>query len=84
MNQYASEKLVEAVENQGFEPVICTSDVDEDGRRRRRYDDNPVNPLALVTDEIKPVLMKAMSTAKRPSSSERSPVSVALRNGGLR
>ncbi|MEI8004381.1 MAG: NYN domain-containing protein, partial [Methanothrix sp.] len=28
LNQYASEKLVEAVENQGFEPVICTSDVD--------------------------------------------------------
>ena len=28
LNQYASEKLVEVVENQGFEPVICTSDVD--------------------------------------------------------
>ena len=28
LNQYASEKLVEAIENQGFEPVVSSSDVD--------------------------------------------------------
>jgi uncharacterized LabA/DUF88 family protein len=28
LNQYATDKLVEAVENQGFEPVLCTSDAD--------------------------------------------------------
>lgn len=28
LNQYASEKLVEAVVNQGFDPVICPGDVD--------------------------------------------------------
>ncbi len=28
LNQYASDKLVEAVVNQGFEPVIMTTDID--------------------------------------------------------
>ncbi len=28
LNQYATEKLVEAIENQGFEPVVTSGDVD--------------------------------------------------------
>ncbi|MEM0330305.1 MAG: NYN domain-containing protein, partial [Archaeoglobaceae archaeon] len=28
LNQYATDKLVEAIENQGFEPVVTSGDVD--------------------------------------------------------
>ena len=85
LNQYASEKLVEAVENQGFEPVICTSDVDV--RMAVEGVDMIYNPvidtLALVTRDadLKPVLMKAMEHGKETIIFGAEPgFSVALRN----
>jgi uncharacterized protein (TIGR00288 family) len=85
LNQYASEKLVEAVENQGFEPVICTSDVDV--RMAVEGVDMIFNPiidtLALVTRDadLKPVLLKAMEHGKETIIFGAEPgFSVALKN----
>ncbi|MHC1632022.1 MAG: TIGR00288 family NYN domain-containing protein [Methanotrichaceae archaeon] len=85
LNQYASEKLVEAIENQGFEPVICTSDVDV----RLAVEGvemvfNPViDTIALITRDadFKPVLLKAMEHGKETIIFGAEPgFSVALRN----
>src|SRR5271157_766449 len=68
LNQYASETLAKVVENQGFEPVICTSDVDV--RMAVEGMDMIYNPvidtLALVSRDanMKPVLLKAMEHGK--------------------
>jgi uncharacterized protein (TIGR00288 family) len=85
LNQYASEKLVEAVENQGFEPVICTSDVDV--KLAVEAMDMIYNPIidtiALVTRDadFKPVLLKAMEHGKETIIFGAEPgFSVALKN----
>jgi uncharacterized protein (TIGR00288 family) len=68
LNQYASEKLVEAIENQGFEPVVSSSDVDV--RLAVEATELIFNPnidiVALVTRDadFKPVLSKAMEHGK--------------------
>ncbi|HPE63750.1 MAG TPA: TIGR00288 family NYN domain-containing protein [Methanothrix sp.] len=85
LNQYASEKLVEAVENQGFEPVICTSDVDVKlAVEAMDLIYSPViDTIALITRDadFKPVLLKAMEHGKETIIFGAEPgFSVALRN----
>ena len=85
LNQYASEKLVETVENQGFEPVICTSDVDvKIAVEGMDMIYNPViDTLALVSRHanLKPLLIKAMEHGKETIIFGAEPgFSVALKN----
>ncbi len=68
LNQYASEKLVEAVENQGFEPIVTSGDVDVRlavEAMELVYNDS-VDVIALVTRDadFKPILNKAMEIGK--------------------
>ncbi len=68
LNQYASEKLVEAIENQGFEPIITSGDVDVRMAVEAMdiiYNDS-IDVIALVTRDadFKAVLMKAMEMGK--------------------
>jgi uncharacterized protein (TIGR00288 family) len=68
LNQYASEKLVEAVENQGFEPIITSGDVDVRlavEAMELIYNDS-IDVIALVTRDadFKPILNKAMEMGK--------------------
>ncbi len=68
LNQYATDKLVEAVENQGFEPVITSGDVDVRMAVEAMdliYNDL-IDVLALVTRDadFKAVLKKAMEMGK--------------------
>ena len=85
LNQYASEKLVETVETQGFEPVICTSDVDvKIAVEGMDMIYNPViDTLALVSRHanLKPLLIKAMEHGKETIIFGAEPgFSVALKN----
>lgn len=68
LNQYASEKLVEAIENQGFEPIICSSDVDVRlAVEGMELIYNPViDTIAIVTRDadFKPLLNKANEHGK--------------------
>ena len=68
LNQYATDKLVEAVDNQGFEPVITSGDVDVRMAVEAMdliYNDL-IDVLALVTRDadFKAVLKKAMEMGK--------------------
>lgn len=68
LNQYATEKLVEAIENQGFEPIVTSGDVDVRMAVEAMeliYNDS-IDVLALVTRDadFKAVLMKAMEMGK--------------------
>lgn len=68
LNQYAGDKLVEAIENQGFEPVITSGDVDVRMAVEAMeiiYNDS-IDVLALVTRDadFKAVLKKAMEIGK--------------------
>ncbi len=68
LNQYAGEKLVEAIENQGFEPVITSGDVDVKmavESMEMIYND-AIDAIALVTRDadFKAVLNKAMEVGK--------------------
>ncbi len=68
LNQYATDKLIEAVENQGFEPVITSGDVDVRMAVEAMeliYNDL-IDVLALVTRDadFKAVLKKAMEIGK--------------------
>jgi uncharacterized protein (TIGR00288 family) len=68
LNQYASEKLVEAMENQGFEPIITSGDVDVRmavDAMEMIYND-AIEAIALVTRDadFKAVLKKAMEVGK--------------------
>ncbi len=68
LNQYATDKLIEAVENQGFEPVITSGDVDVRMAVEAMeliYNDL-IDVLALVTRDadFKAVLKKAMEMGK--------------------
>lgn len=68
LNQYASNKLVEAVENNGFEPIICSSDVDVRlAVEGMELVHNPnIDTIALVTRDadFKPLLSKANEHGK--------------------
>ncbi len=68
LNQYASNKLVEAIENNGFEPIICSSDVDVRlAVEGMELVFNPnIDTLALVTRDadFKPLLNKANENGK--------------------
>lgn len=68
LNQYATDKLVEAIENQGFEPIVTSGDVDVRMAVEAMeliYNDS-IDVLALVTRDadFKAVLMKAMEMGK--------------------
>ena len=68
LNQYATEKLVEAIENQGFEPIVTSGDVDVRMAVEAMeliYNDS-IDAVALVTRDadFKAVLMKAMEMGK--------------------
>ncbi|MCC6027564.1 MAG: TIGR00288 family NYN domain-containing protein [Archaeoglobi archaeon] len=68
LNQYATDKLVEAIENQGFEPIVTSGDVDVRMAVEAMeliYND-AIDVLALVTRDadFKAVLMKAMEMGK--------------------
>jgi len=85
LNQYASEKLIEAVENQGFECVVCGSDVDVrmavEGMELL-FNDN-IDTLAIVTRDadFKPLLSKALLHGKETILFGAEPgLSAALKN----
>ncbi|MCS7118498.1 MAG: TIGR00288 family NYN domain-containing protein [Archaeoglobaceae archaeon] len=68
LNQYATDKLVEAIENQGFEPIVTSGDVDVRMAVEAMeliYNES-IDVLALVTRDadFKAVLMKAMEIGK--------------------
>jgi uncharacterized protein (TIGR00288 family) len=85
LNQYASEKLIEAIEAQGFEPVVCSSDVDvRMAVEGMEMVFNPVvDTLAVVTRDadFKPLLSKANEHGKETILFGGEPgLSIALKN----
>ena len=85
LNQYASDKLVEAIETQGLEPIICTSDVDVRlAVEGMELVFSPViDTIALVTRDadFKPLLSKANEHGKETILFGAEPgLSVALKN----
>lgn len=85
LNQYASDKLVEAIENQGFEPIVGSGDVDV----RLAVDamelvfNEHVDTIAIVTRDadFKPVLSKASAYGKETIVFGAEPgLSIALKN----
>ncbi len=85
LNQYASDKLVEAIETQGFEPIICTSDVDVRlAVEGMELVFSPViDTIALVTRDadFKPLLAKANEHGKETILFGAEPgLSIALKN----
>jgi len=85
LNQYASDKLVEAVENQGFEPVVGSSDVDVrmavEGTELIFND--TIDTLAIVTRDadFKPLLARASFHGKETILFGAEPgLSAALKN----
>ena len=68
LDQYASDKLIEAVTNQGYEPVITTGDVDVTmAVYAVEQDFNPsIQIIALMTRDIdfRPVIVKAKEKGK--------------------
>jgi uncharacterized protein (TIGR00288 family) len=85
LDQYASEKLIEAVTNQGFEPIISTGDVDVTMAVEsicQVYNPN-IDIIALMTRDIdfRPVLLKAKEYGKYTIVIAAEPgFSVALKN----
>ncbi len=85
LNQYASDKLVEAIETQGLEPIICTSDVDVRlAVEGMELVFSPViDTIALVTRDadFKPLLSKANEHGKETILFGAEPgLSIALKN----
>jgi len=85
LDQYASDKLIEAMTNQGFEPIITTGDVDVTMAVEAMVQVyNPhVQVIALMTRDIdfRPVLVKAKELGKETIVIGSEPgFSVALRN----
>ncbi|VVC03891.1 NYN domain protein [Candidatus Burarchaeum australiense] len=85
LDQYASDKLIEAMTNQGYEPVITTGDVDVTmavDAMQQVY--NPaIQILALMTrdTDFRPVLVKAKELGKETIVIGAQPgFSAALRN----
>jgi uncharacterized protein (TIGR00288 family) len=68
LDQYASDKLIEAMVNQGFEPVLTTGDVDVTMAVEATVQAfNPaIDTIALMTRDIdfRPVLVKAKELGK--------------------
>jgi uncharacterized protein (TIGR00288 family) len=85
LDQYASEKLIEAVTNQGFEPIISTGDVDVTMAVEavcQVYNPN-IDVIALMTRDIdfRPVILKAKEFGKQTIVIGAEPgFSVALKN----
>jgi len=69
LDQYASDKLIEAMVNQGFEPIITTGDVDVTmAIEGMEYLLDPnVDVLALMTrdTDYRPLLVKAKARGKK-------------------
>jgi len=85
LDQYASDKLIEAMTNQGFEPVITTGDVDVTMAVAAMVQvHNPhIQTIALMTRDIdfRPVLVKAKELGKETIVIGSDPgFSVALKN----
>lgn len=85
LDQYASDKLIEAMTNQGYEPVITTGDVDVTMAVEAMVQVyNPhIQAIALMTRDIdfRPVLVKAKELGKETIVIGSEPgFSVALRN----
>ncbi len=85
LDQYASDKLIEAMVNQGFQPVITTGDVDVTmAVEAMEQVFNPaIHTIALMTRDIdfRPVLVKAKELGKETIIIGAEPgFSVALRN----
>jgi len=85
INQYASNKLIEAIENHGLEPIICSSDVDVrlavEGMELV-YNEN-IDTIAIVTRDadFKPLLNKANEKGKETIIFGIQPgFSIALKN----
>lgn len=68
LNQYASDKLIEAVTNQGYEVIIVPSDVDValavDATRFIYHEKMDIIAIASRDSDFKPVLTKAKETGK--------------------
>jgi len=85
LDQYASDKLIEAVTNQGYEPVISTGDVDVTmavDSICQVYNPN-IQIIVLMTRDIdfRPVLIKAKEIGKETIVVGVEPgFSIALRN----
>jgi uncharacterized protein (TIGR00288 family) len=84
LNQYANEKLIEAVTNQGFEPVITPTDVDVYmAVEATLLIFNPrIDCLVLVTRDadFQPVLTKAKEFGKETVVVTDEPAAAALKN----
>ena len=85
LDQYASDKLIEAMTNQGYEPIITTGDVDVSMAVEAMVQVyNPhVQGIALMTRDIDfvPVLVKAKELGKETLVIGSEPgFSIALRN----
>ncbi len=85
LDQYASDKLIEAMTNQGFEPIITTGDVDVTmAVEAMQQVFNPsIHVVALMTRDIdfRPVLVKAKELGKETIVIGAEPgFSVALKN----
>lgn len=85
LDQYASDKLIEAMANQGFEPIVTTGDVDVTmAVEAMQHVFNPhVQVIALMTRDIdfRPVLVKAKELGKETIVIGAEPgFSVALKN----
>ncbi|WNY27506.1 hypothetical protein MsAm2_13060 [Methanolapillus ohkumae] len=85
INQYASDKLIEAIENHGLEPIICSTDVDVrlavEGMELV-YNEN-IDTIAIVTRDadFKPLLNKANEKGKETIIFGIQPgFSIALKN----
>jgi uncharacterized protein (TIGR00288 family) len=85
LNQFAPEKLIEAIVNQGLEPIIVTTD-DVDAPMAAEAMDliyNPhINVIALMTRDadFQSVLLKAKAHGKETIVIGSDPFSVALKN----
>jgi len=85
LNQFAPEKLIEAIVNQGLEPIVITTD-DVDAPMAAEAMDLIYNPnidiIALMTRDadFQYVLLKAKSHGKGTIIVGSDPLSVALKN----
>ncbi len=85
LDQYASDKLIEAMTNQGYEPIITTGDVDVTmAVEAMQQVFNPsIQVIALMTrdSDFRPVLVKAKELGKETIVVGAEPgFSIALKN----
>ncbi len=85
LDQYASDKLIEAVTNQGYEPIITTGDVDVAMAvdAMQQVFNHRIQIIALMTRDIdfRPVIIKAKELGKETILVGAEPgFSTALRN----